>query len=94
MIYGMIQVTYTTPFKTIQREIPSLISSYFFLSCKTLDCESALEISNKLLISTRKTLAFVADFKNKDKISLEILPSLKFPLEYLLHNSQISSYAN
>ena len=49
------------------KSLASRISSCFSLSYKTPNCELALEILNKLLISARKTLVFAADFKNEDK---------------------------
>ena len=76
------------------KSLASLIFSCFSLSYKTPNCESTLGISNKLLISAPITLVIETNFKDWKEGLLELLPVLKFPLEYLLHNSQISSYAN
>ena len=46
------------------------------------------------MISTHVTLVLVADFKNWEESSLEFLLVLEFPLEYLLHISQTSSYGS
>ena len=54
----------------------------------------SLNFSNKTLISALISFVPVANLENKEEASLECLPALEIPLEYLMHNSQTSSYDN